>query len=210
MTDNDASMRFMRDAIDTSPALAKAYKDAHELGITAIDPLLGTQVAVLAAAAGAESILEVGTGAGVSGLWLLQGAPTATLTTIDSEPEHLAAAREAFAAADVAPSRLRLIRGQAIDVLPRMNEASYDIVFLDGDPEHLLDYFEHALRLVRPGGLVLVPGVFANGKVTDPVARDEITKAYRDLVETVLGADAGAATISPIKGGLLQLVTRRG
>lgn len=209
MTDNDASMRFMRDATDTSPALAKAYKDAHELGITPIDPILGTQVAVLAAASAAESIIEIGTGAGVSGLWMLQGAPEATLTSIDSEPEHLAAARDAFAAADVPSSRVRLIRGQALDVLPRMNEASYDIVFIDADPEHLLDYFEHALRLVRPGGLVLVPGIFSNGKVADPVARDEVTKSYRDLVETVLGADGGAATITPVKGGLLQLVTAK-
>lgn len=210
VTDNDANMRFMRDATDTPLALTKAYKDAHELGITTVDPMIGTQIAVLAAAAAAENIIEIGTGAGVSGLWMLQGAPGSTLTSIDTEPEHLAAARDAFATADVPASRVRLIRGQALDVLPRMNEASYDIVFIDADAEHILDYFAHALRLVRPGGLVLVPGIFSNGKVADPVARDAVTTSYRDLVETVLSAEAsGTATITPVGGGLLQLVTAK-
>ncbi len=207
MTELDANLRFVRDAINTPDALTKAYKDAHELGVTTIDALLGSQIAVLAAAARAESIIEIGTGTGVSGLWLLHGAPGATITSIDSEPEHLAAAKNAFAAAGVPATRARLIRGQALEVLPRMNEASYDVVFLDADAAHLIEYFEHALHLVRPGGIVLVPGVFEVGNVADPVTRDEAARAFRDLVETVMQSDAGVATISPLGGGLLQLVT---
>lgn len=207
MTDNDASMRFMRDATDTSPALAKAYKDAHELGITPIDPILGTQVAVLAAASAAESIIEIGTGAGVSGLWMLQGAPEATLTSIDSEPEHLAAARDAFAAADVPSSRVRLIRGQALDVLPRMNEASYDIVLVDADAEEVIEYVEHGLRLVRAGGTVLVPRVLAGGAVADPVRRDPVTSAYRSLIQETQSSPAVIGALSIVGEGLLQLTT---
>ena len=88
-------------------------------------------------------MVEIGTGAGVSGLWLLRGAPQAVLTTIDNEPEHLAAARQAFADAKIPPAKARFITGRAADVLPRMNESSYDIVLIDADPENVIEYVEH-------------------------------------------------------------------
>jgi hypothetical protein len=118
----------------------------------------------------------------VSGLWLLHGSPRATLTTIDSEPEHLGAARQAFADARVPAARARFITGRAAQVLPRMNEASYDIVFVDADPEGVIEYVEHGLRLVRAGGTVLVPRVLGGGAVSDPVRRDPTTAAYRSLI----------------------------
>jgi predicted O-methyltransferase YrrM len=83
--------------------------------------------------------------------------PKAVLTSIDNEPEHLAAARSAFQDARIAPTSARFIAGRAADVLPRMNEAAYDIVLVDADPENVIEYVEHGLRLVRAGGTVLVP-----------------------------------------------------
>ena len=135
-------------------------------------PAVGAQCAVIAAASQALNIVEIGTGAGVSGLWLLHGSPRATLTTIDSEPEHLGAARQAFAEAKIPPARARFITGRASEVLPRMNEASYDIVLVDADPEGVIEYVEHGLRLVRAGGTVLVPRVLATVRWRDPVRRD--------------------------------------
>ncbi len=146
-------------------------------------------------------------GAGVSGLWLLRGAPQAVLTSIDNEPEHLAAARQAFADAKIPSTRARFITGRAIDVLPRMNENSYDIVLVDADPEHVIEYVEHGLRLARTGGLVLVPRVLAGGRVADPVQRDEITSAYRSLVQETQESSAVLATLSPAGEGLLQLIS---
>ena len=136
---------------------------------------VGAQCAVIAAASQALNIVEIGTGAGVSGLWLLHGSPRATLTTIDNEPEHLGAARQAFAEAKIPPARARFITGRAAEVLPRMNEASYDIVLVDADPEGVIEYVEHGLRLVRAGGTVLVPRVLGGGAVADPVRRDAVT-----------------------------------
>ncbi|MCZ4300460.1 O-methyltransferase [Microbacterium oxydans] len=207
MSEHDANARFLRESIVEPDSIARARAHAVELGAMPVSTVVGSQIAVLAAATGARSIVEIGTGAGVSGLWLLRGAPHAVLTTIDNEPEHLAAARQAFADARVPSTRVRFITGRAIDVLPRMNEASYDIVLVDADPEHVIEYVEHGLRLARTGGLVLVPRVLAGGRVADPVQRDEITSAYRSLVQETQESSAVLATVSPAAEGLLQLIS---
>ncbi|MCE0508352.1 MULTISPECIES: O-methyltransferase [Microbacterium] len=207
MSEHDANARFLRESIVEPDSIARARAHAVELGAMPVSTVVGSQIAVLAAATGARSIVEIGTGAGVSGLWLLRGAPHAVLTTIDNEPEHLAAARQAFADARVPSTRVRFITGRAIDVLPRMNEASYDIVLVDADPEHIIEYVEHGLRLARTGGLVLVPRVLAGGRVADPVQRDEITSAYRSLVQETQESSAVLATVSPAAEGLLQLIS---
>ena len=130
---SSAVARFVREQVTEPEAISRARQAALELGAAPISPSVGAQSAVISAASGARSMIEIGTGAGVSGLWLLHGSPEAVLTTIDKEPEHLAAAREAFAMARVPSSRVRAIRGRAADVLPRMNEAAYDVVFIDAE-----------------------------------------------------------------------------
>ncbi|AQY01078.1 putative O-methyltransferase YrrM [Microbacterium foliorum] len=207
MSENDANARFIRESIVEPSPIARARAHAIELGASPISAAVGSQIAVLAAATGARSIVEIGTGAGVSGLWLLRGAPQAVLTSIDNEPEHLAAARQAFSDARVAPTKARFITGRAADVLPRMNEASYDIVLVDADPENVIDYVEHGLRLVRTGGMVLVPRILGGGRVADPVQRDEVTSAYRSLVQETQESSAVLATVSSSGEGLLQLIS---
>ncbi|MCK2036269.1 class I SAM-dependent methyltransferase [Microbacterium sp. SSW1-49] len=206
MSEHDANARFIRESIVEPDAIARARAHAVELGATPISAAVGSQIAVLAAATNARSIVEIGTGAGVSGLWLLRGAPQAVLTTIDNEPEHLAAARQAFSDAKVPSTKARFITGRASDVLPRMNEASYDIVLVDADPENVIAYVAHGLRLVRDGGIVLVPRVLVGGRAADPVQRDEVTSAYRSLVQETQESSAVLATVSPAAEGLLQLV----
>lgn len=205
MSEHDANARFARETIVEPVAISRARTHAVELGASPISPEVGAQLAVLAAASGARSMVEIGTGAGVSGLWLLRGAPQAVLTTIDNEPEHLAAARQAFADAKIPPAKARFITGRAADVLPRMNESSYDIVLIDADPENVIEYVEHGLRLVRTGGLVLVPRVLAGGRTADPVQRDTVTSAYRSLVQETQESPAVLAALSTTGEGLLQL-----
>ncbi|MGK3948202.1 O-methyltransferase [Microbacterium sp. K2] len=207
MSENDANARFIRESIVEPSPIARARAHAIELGASPISAAVGSQIAVLAAATGARSIVEIGTGAGVSGLWLLRGAPQAVLTSIDNEPEHLAAARQAFSDARVPATKARFITGRAADVLPRMNEASYDIVLVDADPENVIDYVEHGLRLVRTGGMVLVPRILGSGRVADPVQRDEVTSAYRSLVQETQESSAVLATVSTSGEGLLQLIS---
>ncbi|MER7797971.1 class I SAM-dependent methyltransferase [Microbacterium sp. NPDC096154] len=206
MSEHDAIARFARETVVEPDHIARARLHALELGAAPISAGVGAQCAVIAAATAARSIIEIGTGAGVSGLWLLRGAPKAVLTTIDYEPEHLAAARQAFTQARVPSSRVRFITGRAADVLPRMNEASYDIVLVDADPENVIPYVEHGLRLARAGGTVLVPRVL-NGRVADPVQRDAVTSAYRTLLQETQGSAAVIPALSTIGEGLLQLTT---
>lgn len=208
MSGYEANQRFVAEATTEPEHIARARSHALELGAQPLSAPLGAQIAVLAAASRARTIIEVGTGGGVSGLWLLNGAPSATLTTIDSEPEHLGAARQAFAEARIPAARARFITGRAADVLPRMNEASYDLVLVDGDPADVLEHAEHGLRLARPGGVVLVPHALWHGSVANPARRDPVTTGYRTLLTEVSTSPAVLASLSTAGDGLLQLVKR--
>jgi predicted O-methyltransferase YrrM len=207
MGDYDATRRYADEATVEPDAIGRARAHALEIGADPISAAVGAQCSVIAAASRALNIVEIGTGGGVSGLWLLRGSPRATLTTIDKEPEHLAVARSAFADAKIPAARARFISGRAADVLPRMNEASYDIVLVDADPEGVIEYVEHGLRLVRAGGTVLVPRVLAGGAVADPVRRGPVESAFRSLIQETQSSPAVLGALSIVGEGLLQLTT---
>lgn len=204
----ESNHRFTEQFITESATISAARSRSVELGIDPVSPATGAQIAVIAAATNPLNMIEIGTGAGVSGLWLFEGAPEATLTTIDIEADHSAEARVAFAEAGILPARARVITGRATDVLPRMNERSYDIVLVDADAESVLDYVEHGLRLVRRGGMVLVTHALWGGRVADPVQRDETTSGFRVLLKEIAGSDAVIGSLSPVGDGLLQLTKR--
>ncbi|MBB5633840.1 putative O-methyltransferase YrrM [Cryobacterium mesophilum] len=205
MAGKETDWKFAEDFVVESDDIAQARARSIELGVEAITPAMGAQLAVLAAATVATSIIEIGTGVGVSGLWMLAGAPQATLTSIDIEAEHQQQARESFQNAGYPANHVRLITGRARDVLPRMNEGAYDIVFIDADPQSVIEYVEHGLRLVRTGGTVVVAHVLWHGRVADPAHRDEVVAGYRSLLRELSASDAVISAISPIGDGLLQL-----
>jgi predicted O-methyltransferase YrrM len=209
VSDKDLNWKFSDDSVVESDAVARARQQSLELGIDAISPGVGAQSAVIAAATGARSILEVGTGAGVSGIWLLTGAPGATLTSIDTELDHQQHARANFAEAGIPANRVRLITGRAAEVLPRMNENSYDIVFIDADPQSVIEYVEHALRLARPGGTVLVAHALWRGRVANPAQRDDVATGFRTLLTEITSSTAVISALSPVGDGLLQITKLR-
>ncbi len=179
------------------------------MGCDAVGPGTGAALRVLAAAVGAHAVAEIGTGTGVSGLWLLGGMrPDGVLTTIDVEMEHQRAAREAFTAAGVRPARARLIPGRALDVLPRLADAAYDLVFVDGDPAEAADDAVQAVRLLRPGGILAITGALWYDRVADPARRDEATVAMRELGRTVRDDDRLVSALLPVGNGLLTAVRR--
>lgn len=206
MADKELNWKYGEDFVVESAALGMARQHAVELGIDPVSPAVGAQLAVLSAASSTHSILEIGTGTGVSGLWLLAGAPEAVLTSIDIELDFQQHARSAFAAGGVPANRIRLITGRASEVLPRMNDGAYDLVLVDGDEGSLLDYVEHALRIVRQGGLVLVPHALWRGRVADPTRRDATASDFRTLLATIAESSAVVAALSTAGDGLLQLV----
>lgn len=206
MVDKETSWRYAEEFVAEPDAIATARQHSMELGIDAVTPAVGAQLALLAAASSSHSILEIGTGAGVSGLWLMRGAPLAVLTSIDVEFEHQQVARAAFADAHVPANRIRLITGSAAEVLPRMNDGAYDLVLIDADPEAVLDYVEHGLRIARRGGIVVVAHALRRDRVADPAQRDETLTDYRALLATIRESDAVAAALITAGDGLLQLV----
>ncbi len=106
---------------------------------------------------------------------------------------------------NVPANRARLIAGRALEVLPRMNEASYDLVLVDADPGPIIEYVEHALRLVRVGGTVLVPHALWRGRVADPAQRDDTVTNLRTLLAETSKSTAVLSALSLAGDGLLQL-----
>jgi predicted O-methyltransferase YrrM len=152
----------------------------------------------------ARSVVEIGTGTGVSGLWLLRGMrPDGVLTTVDTEAEHQRLAKKTFAEGGIPTQRARLINGAALEVLPRLTDGHYDLVFCDGDKREYPDYLAEALRLLKPGGLVAFDNALWHDRVADPAQRDAETVAIRELGRTVKESDELLPLLIPMSDGLL-------
>ena len=189
--------------------LLRATDRADELGTGAPSPGTGAVLALLAAATRAVAVVEIGTGAGVAGLWLLSGMrPEGVLTTIDLDAENQRAAREAFTEAGVRPARVRAITGRPLDVLPRLADGAYDLVVADGDPLELAAHVEQALRILRPGGVLAVVHALVGDRVPDPARRDETTTALREVARLLCEDDRVVPALLPTGDGLL-LAARR-
>jgi len=129
--------------------------------------------------------------------------PDGVLTSVDLEAEHQRLARETFRSADHAPQRFRLIAGAGLDVMPRLTDAGYDLVFLDGDKVEYGEYLEQAVRLVRPGGLIVFDNALWHDRVADPAQRDPETTAIREVVQQVSTDDRLRSVLVPLGDGLL-------
>jgi predicted O-methyltransferase YrrM len=188
-------------------ALRNGRQRADEVGCTPIGPGGGAALRLVAAATGARAVIEIGTGTGVSGTWLLRGMrPDGVLTSIDVEPEHQRLARLTFLEAGFAASRVRLICGPALEVLPRFTEAAYDVLFIDALKAEYPEYLVEGVRLLRPGGIVAVDNALWHDKVADPDADDPDTQAVRSLLETVAQDGGLVSALLPVGDGLLVAV----
>ncbi|MEZ5212741.1 O-methyltransferase [Gordonia sp. (in: high G+C Gram-positive bacteria)] len=197
-------------AIMEDEALRAARARADELGATTISPATGALLSVLTRVAGAQHVAEIGTGVGVSGLWLLAGMPTTgVLTTIDPEPEHHRAARQAFADASIAPSRTRLITGAPSDVLTRLADESYDVVFVDGPLLGYPAFVAEGIRILRPGGVLVVANASANGTIADREVTDPRTLAVREAAQLIADDDRLLPAVVPVDTGLLVAAKTR-
>ena len=142
-------------------------------------------------------------------IWLLGGMPEdGVLTTIDIDPEHASAAKASYAAAGIAPQRTRVITGRAAEVLPRMSDGAYDLVLIDADKGAYPVYVEHAVRLLRSGGVLALDNMLWHDKVADPAARDEATTVLRDLGKTLRDDERLISALVPVSDGLFVAVRR--
>jgi predicted O-methyltransferase YrrM len=184
--------------------LTAARARAEEVGVVPISPGGGAALRFLAAVLDARAVVEIGTGTGVSGVWLLRGMrPDGVLTTVDIEAEHQRLAKESFTEAGIPPQRARTIPGAALEVLPRLTDGHYDLVFCDGDKVEYGAYLKEALRLLRPGGVVAFDNALWHDRVADPAQRDEETVAIRDLGKEIAENESLVSVLLPVGDGLL-------
>jgi predicted O-methyltransferase YrrM len=134
-------------------------------------------------------------------------APGGVLTSVDVEAEHQRLARETLTEAGFPPARARLIGGNAADVLPRLTDGGYDLVFCDTRPRDYAGYLVEALRLLRPGG-VLALGSVVKGRVADAGARDADSVALRELLAQIRDDERLVPVLLPVDAGLLAAVRR--
>lgn len=195
---------FSEGYVEEDEVLANARSRAAEVGVTPIGTGSGAALRFLASALEARSVVEVGTGTGVSGLWLLRGMRSdGVLTSVDTEAEHQRLARETFDEGGIPAQRSRLIAGAALDVLPRLTDGHYDIVFCDGDKHEYSAYLNEALRLLRPGGVVAFDNALWHDQVADPAQRDPETMAIRDLLDQIKQDESLTAVLLPVGDGLV-------
>jgi predicted O-methyltransferase YrrM len=194
----------IEDYLAEDDVLRAARSTAAALGCDPIGPGAGAGLRFLAATISARAVVEIGTGAGVSGLWLLRGmSQDGVLTSIDINPENLRVARGAFTAAGHGPSRLRLINGMGLEVLPRLTDGGYDLVFVDTDPADQPRYLEEAVRLLRTGGIVVLDDALAGG-APDPEGIAPV--ALREAALKVRADDRLVPVLLPLGNGLLAAV----
>ncbi len=205
-----ASWAYAEDFIPEPDAMEAARRRGLEFGdATPVGTGAGALLRFLAASIAARHVIEIGSGAGTSGLWLLEGMGSeGVLTTIDAAPEHSQAAKDAYAAAGIAHQRVRVITGRAGEVLPRMSDGAYDLALVDADKGGYPSYVEHAVRLLRPGGVLVLDNMLWHDKVADPAARDEATSTLRDLGKALRDDERLVTALLPVSDGLLVAVKR--
>ncbi|AUI49539.1 O-methyltransferase [Arthrobacter crystallopoietes] len=207
--DKQTSWSYTEGLPTEDEVLLRARERSYELGVATVSPGVAAALTVLAAGSKAHTVVEIGSGAGVSGVCLLRGLPAnAVLTTIDSDVDHLRAAREAYAEAGIPSNRTRTISGRAADVLPRLTDAAYDLVFVDADKPSYPLYVERAVRLLKSGGMLIINDALDKDRVSDPAIREETTNTLRQVGKSVRENEDLISTVLPTGDGLLLAVKR--
>ena len=189
--------------------LRAARARSEEADIAAVPAETGAILRFLARATRARTVVEIGSGGGYSGLWFLGGMdPKGVLTTIEISSTNQALAQQAYAEFG-AGGRVRSLLGPASQMLGKLADAAYDIVFVDADPVEYPEYLEHAKRLLRPGGVLIADNVLADGRVADPLVEDEGTVGLRRFNDAVTDDPSLSGMILPMGDGIMVAVHRQ-
>ena len=183
--------------------MQQARANGEEVGAADPTPGVGNFLKFAVQINKAKSVVEIGTGSGVGGLWLLSGmTPDGVLTTIDSEREHSKIARNIFEEADIASTRYRIITGKLIEVVGKLADSSYELIIIRPALD-LFDMVQESYRLLKPSGLLVIDQALSGGKVADPTQRDPESIARRDGIKVIKEDERWAASVLPIGAGVL-------
>lgn len=170
--------------------LEEALEASNAAGLPAIavSPNQGRLLEILVRIMGARTILEIGTLAGYSTIWMARALPkNGRLVTIEIDAKHAEVARGNIAKAGVS-SVVELFVGSAVDVLPRLASdkgVPFDLIFIDADKANIPVYFEWAIKLSRQGSLIIVDNVVRDGAIIDETNADPAVVGVRKFLETV-------------------------
>ena len=204
----DIDRYLSKAVIPSDPILEHALAAADRAGLPAIQvsPQQGKLLMLLAQMVGANRILEIGTLAGYSTIWLGRGLrPQGTLITLESDPKHAEVARSNIARANLAHA-IEVRLGRALDSLPKLaaeNDAPFDLFFIDADKKNTPEYFAWCLRLSHHGSVIVVDNVVRDGAVIDPQAQEAGIQGIRRFFEI-------AAAEPRVTGTALQTVGVKG
>lgn len=199
--------------VQEDAALQAALAESAKAGLPAIavSPAQGKLLALIAQAIGAKRVLEIGALGGYSTIWLARALPSeGRVVTLEINPRHAEIARANLARAGLA-DKVEVLVGPALDLLPAL-PGPFDLAFIDADKESNADYFAHALRLSRPGSVIIVDNVVRNGRVLD-VPGDAQVGGVRRLMDMVANEPRVSATAIQTVGekgydGFLMAVVR--
>ena len=187
---------FTRQLLDPDPVLDAALEANALGGLPAIDvsAAQGRLLHLLALSIGARRILEVGTLGGYSTIWLARALPVdGQLVTCELEPRHAEVARSNLARAGLA-DRVDVRVGPAVDILPTL-DGPFDLAFIDADKGSNTAYFQHALRMSRPGSMIVVDNVVRAGRVVDADSGDPSVVGSRRVTEVIAQEPRVDATV---------------
>ena len=195
---------FANNYIPETEIMQRARQRGVEIGAYETTPAVGSLLRYLTHLVGASSIVEVGTGSGVSGLWIIPSMIDKGLfTSIDDEVENARLAKQAFDEAGISSSRYRLITGNSTEIVGKLADSLYDIFILRKSRD-IFENVDNAHRSLRPGGVIVIDRALMGGKVADPTQRDEATVAYRDVIKVIREArDLWMPMLLPVGDGVL-------
>jgi len=190
------------------PVMQEVSEASEAAGLPSISvaPNEGKLLMLLAQICGARNILEVGTLGGFSTIWLARGMASAgSLITLEASAKHAEIARANIARAGLA-AVVEVRVGPALETLPQLaaeGRSPFDLIFIDADKENYADYFAWALKLARPGSLIIADNVIRDGEILDPASNDSRVQGIRRFNQLL-------ANEPRVKATAIQTVGRKG
>jgi predicted O-methyltransferase YrrM len=181
--------------VQPDEALAAALEASDKAGLPAISvsPAHGKLLWILARLVKAKRILEIGTLGGYSAIWMARALPAdGRLVTLEAVDKHARVAKANIAKAGL-EKKVEIRVGAALDTLPSV-QGPFDLSFIDADKQNNPEYFSWALKLSRPGSLIVVDNVVRDGKVIDARSRDPSVQGVRRLNDLIAAEKRVSAT----------------